>query len=127
MRPETSSWWAQAKADLSAAKKNISIDEYSVAVFLSEQAVEKALKALFIEEKREESRTHDLLELGDDLHIPKELRANLMDLGPEYTVSRYPGAAHGAPYRLYTKEKAELRHKQAREVFGWVKSRLETN
>jgi HEPN domain-containing protein len=28
MRPETLNWWEQAKADLSAAKKNIGIDEY---------------------------------------------------------------------------------------------------
>ena len=124
MRPESLNWWNQAKADLEAAKKNIQINEYSVSVFLSQQAAEKALKALFIEVKKDEAYTHDLVELGADLAIPSKLVANLQDLGPEYVISRYPGASYGAPYKLYSKEKAELRHKQAREVIGWVKEKL---
>lgn len=124
MRPETLNWWEQAKSDLSAAKKNIGISEYGVAVFLCQQASEKALKALHIELKREEAYTHDLLEIGISVKIPKDLLNNLKDLGPEYTVSRYPDASYGAPYKLYTREKAELRHKQAREVIGWVKGQL---
>lgn len=114
MRKETFSWWEQAQAELAAAKKNIGIGEYSTAVFLCQQATEKALKALYIERKREEARTHDLVEIASALDVPKTLLKNLFDLGPEYVVSRYPDASYGAPYRLYDKEKAEARHKQAR-------------
>ncbi len=124
MRQETLNWWEQAKADLGAARKNIEVKEYGVAVFLCQQATEKALKALHIELKREEAFTHDLVGLGISVKIPAKLLDNLRDLGPEYVVSRYPDASYGAPYKLYTKEKAEMRHKQAREVIGWVKSRL---
>jgi len=124
MRKEALNWWEQAKADLGAAKKNIGIEEYGVAVFLCQQATEKALKALYIDVKREEAYTHDLVEIGFALGIPNALLDNLRNLGPEYVVSRYPDASYGAPYKLYTKPKAEQRHKEAREVIGWVKSRL---
>ena len=43
---ESDEWWEQANKDLKAAKSNFLTKEYNVASFLSQQAAEKALKAL---------------------------------------------------------------------------------
>jgi HEPN domain-containing protein len=51
MRQEAQNWWAQAEYDYRAAEANILCQQYYVAVFLSEQAAENALKALYIERK----------------------------------------------------------------------------
>ncbi|HDD71587.1 MAG TPA: HEPN domain-containing protein, partial [Candidatus Aenigmarchaeota archaeon] len=65
MRPEAENWWKQALEDLDSAKKNLKIKKYYLVAFLSQQAAEKALKALFIELKRRlQPKTHNLIRLG---------------------------------------------------------------
>jgi len=53
MRKEVSRLWEQALEDLDTAKKLLEVEKYYASVFFAEQAVEKALKALFIKKKGE--------------------------------------------------------------------------
>ncbi|ACS34619.1 Nucleotide-binding protein, containing HEPN domain [Thermococcus gammatolerans EJ3] len=53
MRNEARLLWEQALEDLKTAEALIDVKRYYASVFFSQQAAEKALKALYIEVKRE--------------------------------------------------------------------------
>src|SRR5262245_621876 len=123
MRKEVERLVLQARRDLDNARKNIEIEAFEVAAFLSHQAVEKYLKGAWIHRKRQRPpSTHYLRELGQGLGIPKRLMANLLYLNPDYTVARYPDAANGVPYELYDETTARSKVKAAQEVAKWVES-----
>ncbi|MGH2411350.1 MAG: HEPN domain-containing protein [Chloroflexota bacterium] len=59
------------------------------------QAVEKGLKALYIEQQgRLAPRTHDLEYLGQEIHAAATLAADLMILNPAFDLVRYPDPAN---------------------------------
>lgn len=123
MRKEVERLILQARRDLENARKNIGIEAYEVAAFLSHQAVEKYLKGAWIQTKRARPpATHYLRELGEGLRIPRRLMTHLLFLNPDYTVARYPDAANGVPYELYDEVRARAKVKAAREVARWVES-----
>ena len=123
MRKDIERLILQARRDLVNARKNITIEAYEVAAFLSHQAVEKYLKGAWIHKKRARPpATHYLMELGQGLRIPKSLMGRLRYLNPDYTVARYPDAANGVPYELYDEETARAKVKAAEEVARWVES-----
>jgi HEPN domain-containing protein len=123
MRKEVERLVLQARRDLENARKNIGIEAYEVAAFLSHQGVEKYLKAAWIQKKRARPpATHYLRELGQGLKIPKRLAANLRYLNADYTVARYPDAANGVPYELYDEPTARAKVKAAEEVARWAES-----
>jgi HEPN domain-containing protein len=120
VRKEVERLVLQARRDLRNARKNIGIEAYEVAAFLSHQAVEKYLKATWIHRKGARPRpTHYLKELGQGLRVPKRLMAHLISLNADYTVARYPDAANGVPYELYDKSIATAKVKAAEEVVRW--------
>ena len=103
MREEARRLWVQALEDLETAKVLLKNKRYYASAFFSQQAAEKALKALYIETKREITvKTHNLVELLDMLGVnDEELREAAMELNPEYVITRYPDAANGIPAQLY--------------------------
>lgn len=127
MRGETLNWWKQAVADLDTAKANLKIGKFYASAFFSQQAVEKALKSLYLETRRSEPDTHNLMELGTSVDIPARLLHNLRSLNLDYTVARYPDAAGGVPAEMYDKETAEEKLSYARAVLGWTKEQLRIN
>jgi HEPN domain-containing protein len=125
MRREAELWWRQALEDFKSAEANLGIGRFYLVAFLCHQAVEKALKALYIEEKKESpGTTHSLVYLGQSLGAPEEILQHLRRMSPDYVVARYPNAAHGIPSELYDRETAEERLRLAREVLDWVGKRL---
>ncbi len=60
MKKEVQNWWGQAQADLKAAKDNYYHEIYYVASFLSQQAAEKALKAVLLLKNNIIPKTHSL-------------------------------------------------------------------
>ena len=64
MKEETTKWMKSAKRDLDSARKNSVMGIFHVSSFLSQQAAEKALKALIIENTGEFPRIHDLKQLS---------------------------------------------------------------
>lgn len=122
MRAEAERLVKQAERDLVNARKNIGIEAYEVAAFMAEQAVEKHLKAAWIEtRKTPPPRTHSLVELGDPLGVPEELRRNLVYLNADYTTARYPDAANGIPYEIYDRPTAEEKVAAAEALFEWLR------
>ncbi|MGB9937848.1 MAG: HEPN domain-containing protein [Methanobacterium sp.] len=127
MREEVSNWWKQAQKDLESASKNLEIKEYYITAFLSQQATEKALKALYIHKLKESSgQTHSLIFLGKSVEIPDEFLSGLRKLSPDFVITRYPDVAHGVPYELYDEEIANERLNIAKRVIKWVQIELES-
>jgi len=125
MRVEAQRLIKQAERDLLNAQKNIEIEAYEVSAFLAEQAVEKFLKAGWINLRAElPPHTHYLLELGKGLKLPDRLQRHLAFLNPDYTITRYPNAANGIPYELYDRETALSKIRAAEEVIGWLQKQM---
>ncbi len=66
------------------------------------------MKALYIEVKRESPpKTHSLLRLSNELGIKdEEIIDGVLDLNPEYIVTRYPDAANEVPAKIYNERMA---------------------
>jgi len=125
MRREVYNWWKQAEKDLEGAAKNLKIEEYYITAFLSQQAAEKALKALYIHKKRKSpGSTHSLIFLANELNMPEEFMSGLRKLNPDFIITRYPDAAQGLPYELYDREIAEEKLEIASKVVEWVRKEL---
>ena len=94
------------------ARKSIEIGDYNWACFASQQAAEKALKALIMHLLGEYARGHDLVRLYRKVKPYIELNiseSSLAKLSSYYTISRYPSAGIERPYE-------EIGEDQAREA-----------
>ncbi len=124
MRPEIFMWWRQAEEDLVTARANLEMGRYYACAFFSQQASEKALKALYLKQRRELFLSHDMTEMVRDLNAPSNVREAAARLTPHYIISRYPNAANAVPADMYTKGMAEEALSWAGEIMGWVESIL---
>ncbi len=89
MKEEARDWLEQAERELDDGLYMYEDGRQESAAFHLHQAVEKALKALQIEETGEYQRSHDLVELAD-ADIRDRFLPVLRDLTPVYTGIRYP-------------------------------------
>jgi len=124
MRVEVKNWWEQAKKDLHAAKNSLNSGDYEWASFQSNQSAEKALKALHIEQKKTNIASHNLIRIGEAVSVPKDIKESLIDLNPEYTISRYPDVANAIPSEMYSERKASEKIKHAENVIKWTEKQL---
>jgi len=118
-------WLARAQSNLKLAElghqQGVLLEDLC---FQTQQAVEKALKAVCVHHSLDFPRTHSLVILVDilesaDLHVPREVRA--ADVLTQYAVqTRYPGWAEEVT-------EAEYRHalELARRAVSWTQSILE--
>ncbi len=125
MRKEALNYWLQAKKDFEVAKGNQSLNEPYAAIFFCHQAVEKALKAIFIIKKQESpGSTHSLLYLAKEVHFPENLKPVLIELSPAYITTRYPDATGELPYKIFDKTKAEYFIKFLEVFFKWAENQI---
>ena len=125
MRPEAELWWKQARRDYRTARNCHASRDYYAAVFFCQQAVEKALKAAVVHRVRElPPRTHNLVELGDLVSVPSRTRTFLMELTPQYVVTRYPDAAGGPIDALYNGYLSRGILTRTQGLIRWVGTRL---
>ena len=126
MRPEVENWWHQAQIDHSSAETALGNGLFYVCAFLSEQAAQKALKALYMSKERALApRTHNLVELGRLVGIDDVLMIELRHLSPHFILTRYPDAAGGVPADLYDEERGRESVTRSKRVIEWVRNRLE--
>ncbi|MBS3140467.1 HEPN domain-containing protein [Candidatus Woesearchaeota archaeon] len=108
MRPEIERWLLQSEEELSTAEVCFKGEKWFAVAFWCQQAVEKALKALFMLKKKESpGTTHSLTYLARETKIPKEFSNFAASLTKEYYLSRYPDASEDVPFKIYTKENFE--------------------
>lgn len=125
MRKEILDWWNQAEDDFDAAEYNFQGEKYYVAAFLCQQAVEKGLKALFLQNKKGEvPQSHSLIYLATNTSVPKRFYSFLRELTPKYVDTRYPDAAVDLPSRIYDNENTGALLENTREVLQWVRKYL---
>ncbi len=127
MRPESELLWKQGLEDLKTAEVLLETGRYYASVFFSHQAAEKFLKAAFVEVKREiYPKTHNLVELGKELGL-YEVMEDLMELNPEYSITRYPDAANGLPAEMHSEFTAKKHLERARRVMLICKKLIESS
>ena len=120
---EVGIWIKIAKDDLDSAESNIKSGKHYVSAFLSQQAVEKALKALLLKNQKIIIRIHDLVILGRKVNLPKDLLNKCEELSRVYIETRY-GAANGIPSQKFKKEDSLKYFSIAKEVLSWVEKNI---
>ena len=129
MRPEER-WFKQAQRDFYNAKKNLEMGLYDVCLFLCQQSVEKALKALYVKaSKKPPPRVHSLEKLIRIMNLGEKFRELTLDLEDYYFTMRYPDIAERLPFELCDRADAMDALKRAKKILNLISSKLtsETN
>ena len=119
MKKETRGWLNKAEEDLDTAKFNLNGGKYSFAIFLCQQSIEKALKAMQIEKLNKFDKIHDLTRLAKSISAPAEIINFCEDISPYYTITRYPDIGESL-----NKTDAFSKLKKSEKVITWVKQNL---
>ena len=103
-------WMDQAEGDFAHAKSDVERGFYDWSCFSSQQAAEKAVKAVF-QKMGAEAWGHSvadlLMELSKRHRVPEELINGALELDKAYIPTRYPNAhPSGSPRTRYTAEEA---------------------
>ena len=124
MKKEIQNWLEQAKRDLETAEHCLGSKDYYASSFFSQQAVEKALKALYIKKFNELVRVHDIVFLSEKLELPQDLIEAAKRLNPVYVESRYPDVTGSLPAYSYTEEDASNDLSDATKIIKWLQERI---
>jgi HEPN domain-containing protein len=125
MREEVKNRLKQAQADLRSSANSRESGDFYMSVFASQQAAEKALKALCLLKLKTYPKGHSIIFLAQEIGVSEELMSGIRDLNPEYMSTRYPDIAVGVPAELYDDRIAARHFKTAQEVHEWVKDRIQ--
>ena len=121
-------WFNEAEGDLDHAKNDLEDRFYNWACFSSQQAAEKAVKAVFQKMKAEawgHSISDLLIELSKRKIVSEELIDAALELDKAYIPARYPNAhASGSPRMRYTKTEAERLVAHAEKILQFCKGIL---
>ena len=120
MRKEVENWFEQAEDDFDKAQILFDNKKFDGAVFFCQQAVEKALKAKYIEKYGELIRVHDLVFLARKIDLPEELVHICDKLTRVYTEIRYP-ADNVIPAKKFSENSVKEFLKITKKVFQWLK------
>ena len=123
-------WWIRvAEKDLWRAEKSLRDDDRGAAVFWSQQAAEKALKAVLLAVKGWFPKTHSIRrlfeELGSNLDLGQEELEEAYELTQYYHLVRYPDITEGLPDDSISRASAERAVATARRVVEAAKKALE--
>jgi HEPN domain-containing protein len=122
-------WLDIAEYDLETAVAMQNAGRYLYTVFMCQQALEKLLKAIHIQQKGEEApRTHNLLQLFGLLDLPTktEYLEIMGQLNAYYIKGRYPVYKQKLSQLLDSKSSQNYL-KQTQEIFQWLKSHLRSS
>ncbi|HUV67874.1 MAG TPA: HEPN domain-containing protein [Sedimentisphaerales bacterium] len=125
MREEVTNWFKQGEADFRSAQNSKKSFDFHMSVFASQQAVEKALKALCLHRLREFPKGHSIIHLARKVDAPEHMLSGIRDLNPEYLSTRYPDMAAGIPAELYDENIAARHLKTAEQVIEWVRQQIQ--
>lgn len=115
-------WLAKAETDLNHAKNSLKLGDFDWAMLASQQAGEKALKAVCISKGIGLVKTHDLSSLARKLKAPREIAENSGLLNPFYTSARYPGSEE---FSEAEKQSAGVDAvNSAEKVFEWCRKQV---
>ena len=122
-------WIRQAESDLEHAGKSAKMRDFNWSCFASQQAAEKALKALY-DYLGGEGWGHTIVKLLKDLppekiKVSEDLPGKAVYLDKLYILTRYPnGFDSGASVDFYTEREAEEAIKNAKDILSFVKAQI---
>lgn len=116
-------WLEAAREDLAHARHAEEGGFFQWTCFSSQQAAEKAVKAVF-QSMGAEAWGHSVSDLLDELaerhDVPEELRDQAIELDKAYIPTRYPDAHQsGTPGQRYTGREAERLRGYAEEILDF--------
>ena len=118
-------WFKQAQRDHHNARKNFEIGLYDVCLFLCQQAVEKALKALYVKaRKKPPPRVHSLERIIGLLDLGDKFRDLTLDLEDYYFTMRYPDITERLPFELCDRADALDGLKRSKKILDLIKRKL---
>ena len=123
MKEEVKRWMRIAKDDLKSAQANFDNKQYYVCVFLSQQSVEKALKAAVIKKTSQLIKIHDLVILGKKVNLPEGLLQKCDELNNVYLDTRYGDIGGKLPSQKFKKSNSVRFLHIAKEVVKWLEKR----
>ncbi len=123
-------WYRQAEADLQHARVSLHAGDYEWCCFAAHQAVEKALKAVFLKQGMDawgHTLTVLISNLPETVSPPGEALVNYARiLDKFYIPTRYPnGFDFGAPTDYYTKEEAQNAISQAEAILEYCRHSID--
>jgi HEPN domain-containing protein len=125
MRQDTMPWWRQAEADLHSAELMLQGGQWYAASWHAQQATEKALKALYIEQNGQMAPyIHDVRRLGALVNAPAVVQQDLVLIYPVFTQTRYPDSYGVPPVDAVSNADAHLHVDAARRALQWVQPQL---
>ena len=125
-REEALDWLEEAKVDLQRAIRSYSEGDYSLSCYMSQQAIEKAFRALIIGfEHKSPPHIHDLTilynQVRDIMQLPENIVERLPEVSQYYVTARYPNAGIRRPSKSFSR----LQAKNALEVAKHVIRKVE--
>jgi len=128
MMERSEDWMDEAEGDLEHAKSDMKHGYYNWACFSSQQATEKAVKAVF-QRMGAEAWGHSVADLLKELskrhQIPDEFMNGGLELDKAYIPTRYPNAhPSGSPRSRYTKEEARRLIEHAEKIIRFCSNLL---
>lgn len=125
---DVTAWLDFAEYDLKSAKWQLKGKLYTIACYASQQAAEKALKAILLAIKQTFPKVHSLDRLLSELKLESinitKINEASIELDKYYITARYPGE-YGGPDGLYTKKDATTAIKYAEKIIKFVYFHLE--
>ncbi len=120
MKTEPKKWLEHALSDLDDASYLLDGKRHRSASFFSQQAAEKALKAMLLLAQKAFRKTHDLVSLGKEAGLPPRLLAKCERLNMVYVDTRYPDTGD----EEYTAAESREDIATAKEVVEWTKKKI---
>ena len=121
-------WLEQALLDLEHARKSKLQRDFNWSCFVSQQAGEKAVKALYLSMNMEGCGhviKKLLEELKEEMEVPAELIKSGMNLDKFYILTRYPnGFDAGKPSDFFDEDDAEEAIKNAEKIIEFCKNKI---
>jgi len=123
VKVETKNWISLADEDRRMAESAVAASLYRPCVFHCQQAVEKLLKALWIEQAEAgmPPKTHGLVSLAQEVRLELDDEGwELLDvLTKQYNPTRY-----GDVMVEYTRKQAESYYRRTQELYEWLLAKL---
>ena len=119
-------WLRQAKRDLKKAKLDVEHEYYEWACFTSQQAIEKAVKAVY-QALNSSVRGHSIVKMLQGLNKQFEISEDIIHgariLDRYYIEARYPnGFPDGSPFEYFDEKIADEAYNAASEIFGFCEN-----
>ena len=132
MNERTANWIGEANWDLENAKILFEHDRFNTVVFHSQQAAEKAVKALLYHNKINGwgHSIHSLLAKYKEIKNENfdDIERMALSLDKHYITTRYPDALPNiAPHKAYNKQEAEIAIVQATKIIDFVNKEIKGN